>query len=88
MLPEKTNNILSRAIPQSDPNHFRRRSAENAEAVKIFVLGYDHVSVLLRVLPDRLVGSAQQAHIGYVNRAVIRTRKLSDEARCEIFVKE
>jgi hypothetical protein len=49
-LAEQADDVCGRAVPQPDPNHLRRRSAENAEPLKVFILAHDYEPMVAGVL--------------------------------------
>ena len=58
-----------RAIPELQPNHFRRCSAHHAEIIVVVVLGHDCKSVQTGVFPNLIVVctvQAQRLHMGRV----------------------
>ena len=83
-LAEQADDVCGRAVPQPDPNHLRRRSVENAEPLKVFILAHDYEPMVAGVLPDRTIGTTRQTLVADVGAAWIFNREL----RREILVEE
>jgi hypothetical protein len=80
--------VCRRAVPQPDPDHFRRCPVEDAEPLKVFVLADDYKPVVAGMLPDRAIVATRQATLADVDAAWLQIREVCDEPRREIFVKE
>jgi len=87
-LAEQADDLRCRAVPQPDPDHFRRSPVKDAEPLKVFILAYDYKAVVARVLPNRTIGTARQAPIADMDAIWIQIRELRDEPCREIFVEE
>src|SRR5712692_1923631 len=61
---------------------------EDAEPMKVFVLGNYHQAVLLCARPDRAIGSPRQTPITDVGGIGKYVRELSDETSRKIFVEQ
>ena len=49
--------------------------------MKVFVLGADYETTILRVLPNRTIGSACQSDVSDMSTMGIGVRQLADELR-------
>ncbi len=56
--------------------------------MKLFVLAYDHESVVPRVAPDCPIGCRRQAYVADVDGAGIQISERPDKARRKILVEE
>src|SRR5438552_19204085 len=55
VVPQQSRDILSRTIADANPNDFRRRALQYAQAVKVFVFRDENAVTLARELPDALI---------------------------------
>jgi len=85
---EKLLNSGSRAIPATDPDHFRWVSKEEASLVKVCVLGDDDKAFLDSVLPHRFVARLGQADVSHVLRSWILLLKRVEQTMREILIEE
>jgi hypothetical protein len=74
-LAKQLSNYVCWAIAQAYPNHLRRRSVENTEAVEVIVLGDDRKAMLSGMVPNFLIGRAKQASLTDMNRIRKYVRK-------------
>jgi len=55
VVPQQSRDILSRTIADANPNDFRRRALQYAQAVKVFVFRDENAVTLAGELPDALI---------------------------------
>jgi hypothetical protein len=60
MCPKEIDDVLRCAIAQAQPDNLGRCALEHAEAMEVFVLGYEHAAMNDADLPEDDVGSAVQ----------------------------
>ena len=85
---QQLDDVVGRAIAQPNPDHLRRRPEENAHSVKVLVLADENQSVILRMLPNRKIGSSEQPHVADMFRPGINIGNCHDEPRRQIFVEK
>ena len=83
---QQAGDVRRRAVPQPDPDHFRRCPVEDTEPLKVFILGYDYEPVVAGVLPDRTIGTTRQTSVCDVDAAWVHMREFRDKPRGEILV--
>lgn len=66
--PEKIGDIIGRAVPQTDPDHFGRSAIQHTQTTKVLIFGDEQGLAFPGKLPDRGVSSAPRAEAADVQR--------------------
>ena len=85
---KQVDDLVCRAIAQPNPDHFRWWAMQNAEPMKVFVLGHDHEATISCISPDRTIGSRSQADRVHMERLRVGVREHTDQACREILVEK
>jgi len=80
--------VISRAIPSSNPDNLRRRSEKKAPLMEVGIFGDDRKAVDASVFPDWRVVCAGQAHRADVCRIRVQIAEGINKTPGEILIEE
>ncbi len=88
MSPEQFLNRENRAVAKTQPNEFWRMAEQQTTLLKIGILGDDHKSILIRIIPDGGVGSFRKSNLPHMNASGVQVGKEARKSRRKILVEQ
>src|SRR5688500_5395926 len=83
---QQVHDLARRPVPKRYAHHLRRRSMQDAEPVKVVVLGQEYKTFRRCPRPEDVVGSAAESRVEDMGRARKLARERTDQIRRQVLV--